>query len=256
MRKTYLNICFFIPFVFTISTGPIDSRVYDWKQPVKTSDKKISTTVLFEGSAFDMEWLQMNANALNASKEKIKMTTPQDEEHLYIVKKGALEILTGDSSNTLVPGSVAAIMPGKTFFFQNKQNSSCEYYLMKYRSKLPIDTERGNKAGGSIIKSWDRVAFKPHDKGGIRNYFERPTAMMKRLEIHVTTLNAGLKSHEPHTHRAEEIVLMIEGNTEMQIGESFCKGKEGSIFFLGSNISHAIRNEGTKPCTYFAIQFE
>jgi (S)-ureidoglycine aminohydrolase len=80
--------------------------------------------------------------------------------------------------------------------------------------------------------------------------------MMKRLEIHVTTLNAGLKSHEPHTHRAEEIVLMIEGNTEMQIGESFCKGKEGSIFFLGSNISHAIRNEGTKPCTYFAIQFE
>jgi len=255
MRKTYLNICLFLPLVFTVSHEPISSRVYDWKQPAKTS-KEIRSAILFEGSAFDMEWLQMNANALTPSKKQTQVVMPKNEEHLYIVKKGILEVLTGDSSYSLSPGSVVVIMPGKTLSLQNTQNTACEYYVMKYRSKLPVDTERGNKAGASIIKSWNQIAFKPHDKGGIRNYFERPTAMMKRLEIHVTTLNAGLKSHELHTHRAEEIVLMIEGNTEMQIGENFYKGKEGSIFFLGSNISHAIWNEGTKPCTYFAIQFE
>lgn len=255
MRKQYLNICLFLPLVFAVSHGPISSRVYDWKQPAKTN-KGISSSVLFEGSAFDMEWLQMNANALAGSSGKTEVRVPKNEEHLYIIKKGTLEVLAGDSSYSLKPGSVVVIMPGKTFFLQNTQNSSCEYYVMKYRSKLPIDNERGKNAGGTIVKDWNQIAFKPHDKGGIRNYFEKATAMMKRLEIHVTTLNAGLKSHDPHTHRAEEIVLMIEGNTEMQIGEKFYKGKEGSIFYLGSNVLHAIRNEDTKPCTYFAIQFE
>jgi (S)-ureidoglycine aminohydrolase len=80
--------------------------------------------------------------------------------------------------------------------------------------------------------------------------------MLKRLEMHVTTLNAGLKSHAPHTHAAKEIIVMMEGNTEMQIGEKFFKGKEGSVYFLESNILHGITNLGTAPCTYFAIQFE
>ena len=74
--------------------------------------------------------------------------------------------------------------------------------------------------------------------------------------MHVTTLNAGLKSHDPHTHLAKEIIVMMQGNTEMQIGEKFFKGKEGSVYFMESNVLHGIRNEGTTPCTYFAIQFE
>jgi len=80
--------------------------------------------------------------------------------------------------------------------------------------------------------------------------------MSKRFEMHVTTLNVGIKSHEPHTHRAEEIVLMINGNTEMEIGNGLYKGTDGDLYFLGSNIPHAIKNIGTEPCMYFAIQWE
>jgi (S)-ureidoglycine aminohydrolase len=80
--------------------------------------------------------------------------------------------------------------------------------------------------------------------------------MSRRFEMHVTTLNEGIKSHEPHTHRAEEIVLVLENKTEMQIGEKFFKGGEGDVYFLGSNVPHAIRNDGKGTCTYFAFQFE
>ena len=127
---------------------------------------------------------------------------------------------------------------------------------MKYLSKNAADVKRGNAAGGSLIKDWAKINFKPHDKGGIRNFFERPTAMCKRMEMHATTLNPGLKSHDPHTHRAAEIVLMIKGNTQMQIGQKFYKGKAGAVYFLGSNILHGIKNEGTTPAVYFAFQFE
>jgi (S)-ureidoglycine aminohydrolase len=255
MRKTYLNICLFFPLIFAINHEPITSRVYDWQQPAKIN-KEVSSTVLFEGSAFDMEWLQMNANSLMPSKKKVKITVPQNEEHLYIIKKGTLNVRLKDSSVLLPAGSVLVVIPGENFSISNLQTEACDYYTMKYRSKLPTDKERAKNTGGSIVSNWNQISYKPHDKGGRRDFFERATAMMKRLEIHVSTLNPGLKSHEPHTHKAEEIVLMMEGTTEMQIGEKFFKGKEGSIFFLGSNIPHAIRNEGITPSTYFAIQFE
>jgi len=111
-------------------------------------------------------------------------------------------------------------------------------------------------AKASFVKDWNKIEFKPHDKGGIRHYFERPTAMCKRLEMHVTTLKEGIKSHEPHQHRAEEIVLIIDNKTEMQIADKFYKGGSGDMYYLGSNVSHAIRNDGKGTCMYFAFQFE
>jgi (S)-ureidoglycine aminohydrolase len=256
MKKISLNICFFIPFLFASHYGPVTPGVYDWKQPVKNTGANIRSSVLFEGTAFEMEWLQMSANALSASKKETKIILPQTEEYLYIVKKGTLDVRLKDSSSSLVPGSVLVLMPGENLSIQNKQSGPCEYFVMKYRSQVSIDNNRGDQAGGSFVKDWNKIEFKPHDRGGVRTFFERPTAMLKRMEMHVTTLNAGLKSHDPHTHLAKEIIVMMQGNTEMQIGEKIFKGKEGSVYFMESNVLHGIRNEGTTPCTYFAIQFE
>ena len=161
-----------------------------------------------------------------------------------------------DTNYSIGAGSVALLMPGENFSLQNQNTQPCRYYIMKYRSKLPLDMERGKSSGGSLVKDWSRIEFKPHDKGGIRNFFERPTAMCKRLELYVSTLKQLLKSHDPHTHRAEEIVLVADNKTEMQIGDKFYKGNTGSIYYLGSNVLHAIQNDGAGTCTYFAFQFE
>jgi len=254
MKKKLLNICLFLPFVISIYYDPVSPGVYDWKQPEKSIDKNLRTSVLFEGSAFDMEWLQMSANVLaTTGKKALKLTVPRNEEHLYIIKRGILQVTKGDSSFSLQKGSIMVLLPGENFFLQS---NSCEYFLMKYRSKLSIEKDKGEKAGGTIIKDWSKKEFKPHDRGGVRSFFERPTAMLKRMEMHATTLNAGLNSHAPHTHLAKEIIVMMEGDTEMHIGEKSFKGKEGSVYFIESNVLHGIRNTGTTPCTYFAIQFE
>lgn len=244
-----------LPVLFVVHYKPVSSGVYDWKPPVTTADKNTGTSVIFEGSAFEMEWLQMTANILKPSKT-INQTVSANEEYLYIIKKGTLNITHRDSSYVLSKGSILVMMPGEKFLIQNRQSAPCEFYIMKYRSQLSPDKERGESAGGSIIKSWNDIEFKPHDRGGVRTFFERPTVMLKRLEMHATTLNAGLKSHAPHTHAAKEIIVMMGGNTEMLVGEKNFKGKEGSVYFLESNILHGITNIGTKPCTYFAIQFQ
>ena len=115
---------------------------------------------------------------------------------------------------------------------------------------------RGKTAGGSFVKDWSKITFKPHERGGVRSYFDRPTALTKRFEMHVTSLKEGFPSHPPHTHRAEEFILVLEGSVEMMIGEQSNKGKAGDILFAPSNVPHGLKNDGTGMCSYFAFQWE
>jgi len=229
--------------------------VYKWSEPNSLKKNKIASTVLLEGKVHDFEWIQLSSNTIASATKEIKQTVPSNEEHLIIIKTGTLNFQLGDSTFVLDPGSVAVLMPGEKFSMAVNQPGS--FYTMKYRSKAPIDLERFKNSGGSFVKLWDSIPFKPNSiGGGGRNYFNKPTAMQKRFEMHVTTLKEGVRSHDPHTHRAEEIVLIIKGNTEMQVREKFYKGTTGDFYYLGSNVLHAIKNVGTKPCMYFAFQFE
>lgn len=244
------------------SFAPIQSIKYSWQKPVQKEEKNLLSTVLFQGQGYDMEYLQVSACELRSSKKKTSRQVPTAEEHLIIVKSGHLEISFNDTTWSLTPGSIALLMPDEKFAIHNSAKDPARYYLMKYRSKSAPDPERGSASGGSFVKEWDRLTFRQHDRGGVRSYFQRPTAMCKRFEMHVTTLNAGLKSHEPHTHRAEEIILMLEdtdghkAKTRMQLGDNFFYGEAGDLYYAGSNLLHGIRNEGTAPCSYFAFQFE
>ncbi len=248
---------FYFPLAVSSQQDSVLSGVYKWNEDAISNKNKITSTVLFEGKVHDFKWMQMNANVIPSSKKKFKKRVPSKAEHLIIIKSGMLTIGKGDSAWSIEKGSVALLMPGQKYSLKCEGNEPCSYYVLKYRSRIPGNKARGINAGGSLVKNFNSIPFKPNDNGGgRRDYFDRATAMAKRFEMHVTTLKEGVRSHDAHTHRAEEIVLVVDGDTEMQIGSAFYKGKTGDIFYLGTNVPHAIRNEGTKPCMYFAFQFE
>ena len=252
--KILLAIFFLIPFTVLAQKDSVLSGPYSWQQPALQKDK-INSVVLLEGKVHDFEWMQLTANSLNPSPERMQLRIPTNQEQLIIIKNGILQLGLGDSTFALNAGSVAVLMPGEKILLNSTQ--SCSFYIMKYRSKAPKDLERGKKSGGSFVKRWNEIPFKPNNKGGgRRDFFERSTTMQKRFEMHVTTLKEGMRSHDPHQHRAEEIILVIDGDTEMQIGEKFYTVNTGGFYYLGSNVLHAIKTTGTKPSTYFAIQFE
>jgi (S)-ureidoglycine aminohydrolase len=146
-------------------------------------------------------------------------------------------------------------MPGDEHGFNNAGESRTTYYVIKYKSKAPMDAARAASAGGSFMIDWKNVTFTPHDKGGVRRFFERGTAMATRYEMHVTTLNEGLKSHDPHTHVAEEIILLVQGDGQMQVGQNYYRAATGDVIFLNSMVPHAFKNTGKSPATYFAFQW-
>lgn len=245
MKKTFFLLL--IPTIAAAQKDSVLSGAYTWKDPGS------KTFVLLEGKTHDMSWMQVSAVQFTSAKPT-QQTVPANEEHVIIIKSGELQASLKDSTWQLGAGSVLMLLPGEKFALSKNAKDPVQYYLMKYRSKTPVNTNPNTQ---SIVRDWKNIVYKPNDRGGgRRDFFEVKSPMSKRFEMHVTTLAEGLQSHAPHTHRAEEIVLVLDNDTEMQLADKFYKGGKGTLYYLGSNVSHAIKNIGKGTVTYFAFQFE
>ncbi len=254
------SIILFICGIFLISFFPkpdkVDSKVYSFSEAKVEKTSAGEKRQLIDGETTHLENFEIHTTMLNPGKVPHGSQVHSDSEEIVFIKEGSLKITINNNSKVMGPGSIALIMPGDEHGIENTGNSQATYYIIRYKSKKTMDTERGKIAGGSLFLDWNDIKFQPHDKGGIRRFFDRKSAMSERIEMHATTLNPAIKSHEPHTHAPAEIVIMMDGTTEMEIGDGIYQGKAGDIYFLGSNIPHAIRNTGDKPCMYLAFQWE
>jgi quercetin dioxygenase-like cupin family protein len=114
---------------------------------------------------------------------------------------------------------------------------------------------QGEAAKGSWVVEWDSVAAKTTDSGSVRNFFNGPTATLKNLDVHVTTLNPGGAPHKPHKHPNEEMLIVKSGTIEAMINGVWTKVGPGGVVFLASNIFHGVRNAGNEPAVYHVIGF-
>lgn len=236
-------------------TDTITSGIFRWKDlPVEKQGHR-KTRQILDGPTVFMERFEIHATTLPPGRAPHPPHTHRTEEELIIVKEGQVRVTIGAESRILGPGSVAFAEIGDEHGFANAGKTRATYYVIKMKTRTEADMDRGQQAGGSFMIDYNDLEFKAHDRGGVRAYFRRSTALFDYFEMHVTTLNAGLQSHPPHTHAAAEIILVIEGKVEEQIEEDHFRGQAGDLLFLASESSHAIRNIGKKPCRYFAFQW-
>lgn len=123
---------------------------------------------------------------------------------------------------------------------------------------LPAALEAG-AAGeeflGSTVFHWKEMRATKNAKGEVRSLVRQPTATLAQLEMHVTTLDPGQASHEPHRHANEELILLREGEVETLSKGAWVRVEPGSVIFNASNDLHALRNVGAGPATYHVINF-
>jgi (S)-ureidoglycine aminohydrolase len=262
MKHRSIIFVFLVPFAAMAQRGAeLPSGKYSWVAPERKIAPALLTSPILSGSSVDLKTLQVDACSITASKKNTALHVPSDMEYLLILKSGTMNVSFGALKATIGRGSVCVLSPGQVFTLQASDNNDCNFYLMKY-SAATLSDPKDEAAKKSFITDWNNLEFRPHDKGGVRKYFERPTSMFRRLEMHVTTLNEGLKSHDPHTHRAGEIILMMDdepGRTtkvDMFIGGQNIAGGAGDLYYVEPNILHGITNTGSAPCSYCAFQFQ
>ena len=232
----------------------LQSKVYQWDINNNGSSNKVQKSTIFGGEGGVLAKHAMIGVSIPTGK-KWEGKVSVKIEKFYVIKTGIADIELNDQKLQLNRGSVVCVLPGDKIQIKNNSTNLLQIYEMSYSAGEKINIKRGVKAGGSFITLWDNIKFKPHERGGVRQFFDRPTAMLNRFDIHVTQLNVGFKSHEPHTHVNEEIILMLDGNAEIQVGTTHQKANPGDVVLYGSNILHNLTNVGNTPCLYFAIQW-
>jgi XRE family transcriptional regulator, regulator of sulfur utilization len=108
---------------------------------------------------------------------------------------------------------------------------------------------------GPTVFKWADMKPVKTKVGEARSLCKEPTATLDQLEMHVTTLNAGLESHPPHKHVNEELIILREGECETLSNGVWVKVSPGTVVFNASNSLHGFRNVGTVPAVYHVINW-
>lgn len=104
---------------------------------------------------------------------------------------------------------------------------------------------------GSVAIEWLDVPAQQEEVRTVRQFLRSPTATLDEIELHVTTLPAGAKSHAPHKHVNAELVIIKEGKVEVLVDGQMKQVGPGSVVFNASNQMHSLRNigSGLRPIT-------
>ncbi len=232
-------------------TDTVNAAVYNWT-PTGKKIPEVEWTQLIVGATKHLEELKVEAISIPTSRGFNGLPASPLKERMIIVLGGSMDIELNGSPKTLSSGSVVLIMPPDQFKVLNRQEATLHVYFITYRSRR----KSLNDTVKSRIIDWNDRVFKPGEKGGRRDYLNQETWFLSRLETHVTTLNAGLQNHNPHTHVPEEIVILLKGQIEIQIGTDKFLAERGDFIFLTSEKLHGAKNIGKGEAIYFAIQLQ
>lgn len=73
------------------------------------------------------------------------------------------------------------------------------------------------------------------------------------LEVHETTLPPGQMPHAAHRHRHSELMLVRDGLLEFDNDGKKVTAGPGGVFFVGSNVLHAVKCVGQVSANYYVI---
>jgi len=243
MRKTLVLACVLFA-LDGLSQPALETGVYPWNPSGR----------MFRGGGAVLRRQSLSGRVIPPGGSYRLRSSEGGPERLVIVREGLLEAGLGGSLRMLDRASVVFLLPGDALTLRNPGAAPASVYVMALQAERP-DARRGKAAGPSFAIVSEEMRYRAHDRGGVRQLFDRPTVHLSRFDIHITTLNPRLSSHAPHTHRNEEVILMLDGEGEMVQGGGRRRIVAGGAAWVGSMVPHNITNTGDRPAVYYAIQW-
>jgi len=238
------------------SQDTLPAKVYHLSALPIIKDSSRQRVQIMDGATSIMPNMEVHLTILAPGQSAHPPHTHERQEELIIVKDGLLKVTIKGKSKILTAGGIAYSFPGDEHAAINAGKTKAAYYVIKYSNRDGVDKERVAKAGESILMNWDEPKVEKTDRGERRSFFNQPTPLFDKFDMHATTLNAGQVSHLPHTHRSEEILIIRTGKVSMHIGDKFYPAAPGDLVFLPTGVPHALENAGSGSTTYFAFQWQ
>ena len=184
MRKIIFTTVLLVQTVLLFAQAQIQTKVYKWGS---------GKTPMFDGAGAIFSKQVLKGHAIAGGKKLKFNTGANGDELFFIIKYGPVHIELNGVQHNLDKGSIVFLLPGDEVVFQNKRKDDVEIYEMQMASTSP-DLVRGKAAGPSFVMDWFDMNFKPHDRGGVRQLFDRKIVMSPRGRVPKVELVTGVKS--------------------------------------------------------------
>jgi (S)-ureidoglycine aminohydrolase len=250
--RSYLLFCIVILASFPAFSQAITSNVYAYNQLPVVKYTGYEERTLLEGTTRDFSHLIVQAITLGTNQPD-QPTQQLDEEAVLIIKTGELTLTLGGRRKILGPGCVAVIMPGDDYRVENKAAQSLTYYLMRYTSNEMPDLDLYRLVGDSFWIDWQDMSSKA--EGENRRIRAYSTIMSNRMVAQITKFGAGLGKQPAHTHRAAEILVILDHPVQVQLDGALKGAQVGDFIFVESETAHSITTSNSEDCTYLSLQF-
>ena len=122
------------------------------------------------------------------------------------------------------------------------------------QSQSDTSAQGSSKLTHSELFSYDKLPVKTSPNGMTRRAVLRGTlATGEYIEVQETMLPAGEMPHQPHRHTHSELLLIREG--ELQVDSDGQRGivHPGDVIFTASAVLHSLKNVGAGPASYFVV---
>lgn len=202
---------------------------------------------------------ESHISVLNPGKAShLPHTHPQEE--MIILREGTLEVFVNGTTQKAGAGSIIFFASGNPHAVRNIGDKPALYTVFNFTTAATLAL-KGQPAPapvegrlGSSVFEWTKLEVKPTKVGERREVTDKPTATLKNLECHVTSLRPGEAAHPAHHHPDEEIILVKEGTVEATINGHAERASTGSVIFYASNDEHGMKNVGDGMATYYVLR--
>lgn len=251
MKKWLFYIC-----ILALNTGmaqrlPHPSAVFEWKMMPATIEGVEEERKLMDWPTETLDNFRIVHYTLQDS-ETMDLNT--GSEHLVLVGEGLLSLDMSGEKAMLGPRSVGWIPADRQLKIAVGNKEKASFFIIEWEAEKVAD-ELAPKDTHPLLFDYDEMTFRQNARGGRRDVMQAPTETLTELEMHITTLKEGGKSHDPHVHADEEIILVLQGEVEELINGTPYRLGAGSVIYLAAFDPHGIRNAGKGSCEYYAIRW-
>ena len=256
MRKFTLVFSALLLASFTLANcQDYSSSIFDWdKLPVKkTASGEVRE--IYNGPTLSLEKFVIKAVTLNTGKSFKSYPVEKGSDELIIVREGSLDISINNKKLAIEEGDIVVAYQGDVVVIGNSKNQKATFFSFLFDPKGKDQTSQVKSGSDPVYRDWSALEFKTNSLGGRRDLLKQPTAVLRELEIHATTLNGGLSSHAGHIHHDEEIILMRFGTVDGTFGDKTQTIGPGSMMFATNDDMHGVSHAGSPYCEYYAFRW-
>lgn len=239
-------------------SGPnpqLTSRVYPLRIPlVPDTEKGWKPYPIFSGSTADMRWLSCHASVLTQG-QRPHPPHAHEEEEVLLVLAGEVDLILPDEQAPTVERR-RRLRAGQFVYYpahfvhtlQTVSEDPANYLMFKWYT---------DKTGADSPLAFGQFDILQHtqdleDEDGFRPrlIFEGPTAYLRRLHSHASTLTPGA-GYEAHIDAYDVAIIVLQGEVET-LGE---RVGAHSVIFYAAGEPHGMRNPGDVIAKYVVFEF-